>query len=137
VTRYSLSCLTALNEMKKIDNPRVMKMMNLIHRENEHLSLMWAKGHAGIQGNEKTDQHAIAALISEIHQTHKTAPDDCKKKRIRMSIIGKLDGDIETKNKKKQQLTNTHEERTGDSVATENWILTPHSRTPGGSRATA
>jgi ribonuclease HI len=64
--------------MKKIDNPRVMKMMNPIYRENEHLSLMWATGHAGIQGNEKTDQHAKAALISEIHQTHKTAPDDSK-----------------------------------------------------------
>jgi hypothetical protein len=54
-----------------------------------------------------------------------------------MGIIGKLDGDIETKNKKKQQLTNTHEEKTGDSVETENGIHTPYSRTPGGSRATA
>jgi hypothetical protein len=54
-----------------------------------------------------------------------------------MGIIGKLDGDIETQNKKKQQLANPHEERTGDSVETENWIHTPHSRTPGGSRATA
>jgi ribonuclease HI len=37
----SLHCLTALNEMKKADNPKVMKMMNQIHRENEHLILMW------------------------------------------------------------------------------------------------
>jgi hypothetical protein len=33
----SLSCLTALNE---IDNPKVMKIINQIHREDEHLFLM-------------------------------------------------------------------------------------------------
>jgi hypothetical protein len=36
-----------------------------------------------------------------------------------MGNIGKLDGDIETRNKKKQQYTNTYEERTSDSVETE------------------
>jgi ribonuclease HI len=51
-----LSCLTALNEMKKMDNPKVMKMMNQIHRENEHLILMWVPGHAGIQRNEKAQK---------------------------------------------------------------------------------
>jgi ribonuclease HI len=74
----SLSCLTALNGMKKIDNPKVMKMMNQIHRENAHLILMWVPGHAGILGNEKADQHAKAALKGEIDRTHKTVPDDWK-----------------------------------------------------------
>jgi ribonuclease HI len=74
----TLSCLTALNEMKKIDNSKVMRMMNQIHRENEHLILMWVPGHAGIQGNEKADQHAKAALIGEIDRIHKTVPDDWK-----------------------------------------------------------
>jgi hypothetical protein len=37
-----------------------------------------------------------------------------------MGIIGKLDGDIETRNNKKRQPINIHEERTGDSVKTEN-----------------
>jgi hypothetical protein len=44
----SLSCHTALNEMTKIDNPKVMKMMNQIHRVNEHLIMMWVPAHAGI-----------------------------------------------------------------------------------------
>jgi hypothetical protein len=35
-------------------------------------------GHAGIQGNEKADQHTKAALIDEIDRTHKTVPDDWK-----------------------------------------------------------
>jgi hypothetical protein len=54
-----------------------------------------------------------------------------------MGIIGKFDGDIETTNNKEQQHTNTHVKITGDSVETENGLHTPHSRTPGGSRATA
>jgi hypothetical protein len=54
-----------------------------------------------------------------------------------MDIIGKLDGDIETRNKNKQQHTNTHEEKTGDSLETENGLHSSYSRTPGGSPATA
>jgi hypothetical protein len=54
----SLSFLTALDGMRKIHNPKVVRKMNQIHREKEHLILMWVPGHAGIQGNEKTDQHA-------------------------------------------------------------------------------
>jgi trans-2-enoyl-CoA reductase len=111
-----------------------MKMMNQIHRENEHLILMWVQGRAGIQCNEKADQHVKAALKEEIDQTHKTVPDDWKNW---INWIEKLDGDIETRNKKKQQHTNTYEKRTGDSFQTENGQHTPHSRIPGGSRATA
>jgi ribonuclease HI len=109
----SLSCLTALNEMKKIDNSKVMKMMYQIHRENEHLTLMWVPGHAEMKGNEKADLHAEWASSEN-------------------SMC-----DIETRNKKKQQHTNTHEKRTGESFETENVLHTTHSRTPGGSRATA
>jgi hypothetical protein len=36
------------------------------------------------------------------------------KKTSRMGLFGKLDGDIETRLKKKQQHTNTHKEKTGD-----------------------
>jgi hypothetical protein len=36
----SLSCLTALDGMRKIYNPKVVRMMNRIHREKEHLILM-------------------------------------------------------------------------------------------------
>jgi ribonuclease HI len=74
----SLSCLTALNEMKKIDNPNVMKMMDQIHRENEHLILIWVLGHGS---NEEADQHATAALKGEIDRTHKTVQDDWKSYR--------------------------------------------------------
>jgi hypothetical protein len=41
----SLSCLTALDGMRKIYNPKVVRMMNQIHREKEHLILMWVPGH--------------------------------------------------------------------------------------------
>jgi ribonuclease HI len=40
---------------EKINNPKVVKMINQIHREKEHLILMKVPGHAGIQGNEKAD----------------------------------------------------------------------------------
>jgi hypothetical protein len=63
--------------MKKINSPKVMKM-NQIHRENEHLNLMWVPGHSGIQGNEKADQYATPALKGEIAWTYKTVPDDWK-----------------------------------------------------------
>jgi hypothetical protein len=36
-----LSCLTALDRMRKIYNPKVVRMMNQIPREKEHLILMW------------------------------------------------------------------------------------------------
>jgi hypothetical protein len=40
--------------MRKIYNPKVVRMMNQIHREKEHLILMWVPGQA--------DQHAKVAL---------------------------------------------------------------------------
>jgi ribonuclease HI len=39
---------------------------------------MWVPGHAGIQGNEKADQHAKSALKGEIDLTHKIVQDDWK-----------------------------------------------------------
>jgi hypothetical protein len=33
----SLSCLTALDGMKKLYNPKVVRMMNQNHREKKHL----------------------------------------------------------------------------------------------------
>jgi hypothetical protein len=33
--------------MKKIYNPKVVRMMNQIHREKGHLILMWIPGHTG------------------------------------------------------------------------------------------
>jgi hypothetical protein len=33
---------------------------------------MWVVGHAGIQGNEKADQHAKAALQGETNKKYKT-----------------------------------------------------------------
>jgi ribonuclease HI len=53
-------------------------MMNQIHREEEHLILMWVLGHAGIQGNEKSDQHAKAALQGETNKNYKTVAEDRK-----------------------------------------------------------
>jgi ribonuclease HI len=73
-----LSYLTALDGMKNIYNPKVVKMMNQIHREKELLILMWVSGHAGIQGNEKADQHAKAALEGETNKNYKTVADDWK-----------------------------------------------------------
>jgi ribonuclease HI len=58
--------------MKKIYNPKVVRMMNQIHREKEHLILMWVLGHAGIQENEKADQHAKAALQRQTNKNYKT-----------------------------------------------------------------
>jgi ribonuclease HI len=74
----SLSCPTALDGMRKIDNPKVVRMMNQIHREKEHLILMWVPGHAEIQGNEKADQHAKAALQEETNKNYKTVAEDWK-----------------------------------------------------------
>jgi hypothetical protein len=51
----SVSCLTALDGMRTIYNPKVVRMLNQIHREKEHMILMLVPGHAGIQGNEKAN----------------------------------------------------------------------------------
>jgi hypothetical protein len=69
-----LSCLTALDRMRKIYNPKVVRMMNQIHREKEHLILMWVPRHAGIQENEKANQHAKA----ETNKNYKTVAEDGK-----------------------------------------------------------
>jgi hypothetical protein len=50
--------------------------MKPIHRVKEHLILMWVSGHAGIQGNEKADQHAKAALWGETNKNYKTVAED-------------------------------------------------------------
>jgi ribonuclease HI len=42
--------------MRKTYNPKVVRIMNQIHREKEHLIIMWVPEHAGIQGNEKAGQ---------------------------------------------------------------------------------
>jgi hypothetical protein len=77
-----------------------------------------------------TDSLSCLTALNEIVRTHKTLPDDwvnwIKKSNMtsKMGIIGNLDGDIETTNKKKQKHTNTHEERTGDSFEPENGLHT-------------
>jgi hypothetical protein len=48
------------------------------HREKEHLIFMWILGHAGIQGNEKTDRHAKAALQVETNKNFKIVAEDWK-----------------------------------------------------------
>jgi hypothetical protein len=68
----SLSYLTALDGMKKIYNPKVVRIMNQIHREKDHLILMW------VPGNEKADQHAKAALQGEINKNCKIVVEDWK-----------------------------------------------------------
>jgi hypothetical protein len=50
----SLSWITTLDEMRKIYNPKVVRM---IHREKEHINLKWVLG----QGNKKADQHKTVA----------------------------------------------------------------------------
>jgi hypothetical protein len=57
----SLSCLTALDGMKKIYNLKVVRMMNQIH-----------------QGNEKADQHAKAAPQGETIKNYNTVAEDWK-----------------------------------------------------------
>jgi ribonuclease HI len=64
--------------MRKIYNPKMVRIMNQIHREKEHLILMWVLRHAGIQGNEKTDQHVKAALQGETNKNYKTVAEDWK-----------------------------------------------------------
>jgi ribonuclease HI len=59
--------------MRKINNPKVVRMMNQIHRKNENLILMWVPGHAGIQGNEKAYQ-----LQKETNKNYKTVAEDWK-----------------------------------------------------------
>jgi hypothetical protein len=73
-----LSFLTALDGMRKIYNPKVGRLMNQIHREKEHLILMWVPGHAGIQGNEKADQHVKMAQQGKTDKNYKTVPEDWK-----------------------------------------------------------
>jgi hypothetical protein len=76
----SLSCLTALDGMRKIYNPKMVRMMNQIHREKEHLILMWVPAHAGIQRNEKADQHAEAARQGKTKKkSYKTVAEGWKK----------------------------------------------------------
>jgi ribonuclease HI len=73
-----MSCLTTLDGMRKIYNPKVVIMMNQIHREKEHLILTWVPGYAGIQGIEKADQHAKAALQRKTKKNYKTVAKDEK-----------------------------------------------------------
>jgi ribonuclease HI len=49
--------------MRKIYNPKMVRMM-------------WVPGHAGIQENEKADQHANAALQGETNKNCKTVAKD-------------------------------------------------------------
>jgi hypothetical protein len=74
----SLSCLTALDGKRKIYNPKVVRMMNQIHREKALLIRMWVPRHAGIQGNENPYQHAKAALQGETNKNYKTVAEDWK-----------------------------------------------------------
>jgi hypothetical protein len=53
-------------------------MRNQIHQEQEQLILMWVPGYAGIQGNEKVDQHAKVALQGETNKNYKTIAEDWK-----------------------------------------------------------
>jgi hypothetical protein len=69
-----LSCLAALDGMRKIYNPKVVR----IHREKEHLILIWVPRHAGIEGNQKVDQHAKVALQRETNKNYKTVERDWK-----------------------------------------------------------
>jgi hypothetical protein len=39
---------------------------------------MWVPRHAGIQGNEKADQHAKVALYGETNKNYKTVAEDWK-----------------------------------------------------------
>jgi ribonuclease HI len=64
--------------MRKIYNPKVVKMINQIYREKMHLIFMWVPGHGRIQGNEKADQHAKAALHGETNKNYKTVAEDWK-----------------------------------------------------------
>jgi hypothetical protein len=64
--------------MRKIYNPKVVKIMNQIYREKEHLILMWVPGHNRIQGNEKEGQHAKATLQRETNKNYKTIAEDWK-----------------------------------------------------------
>jgi ribonuclease HI len=64
--------------MKKIYNPKMVRMMNQIHQEKEHLILMWVLAHAEIQENEKADQHAKAALQGQTNKNYKTVAEDWK-----------------------------------------------------------
>jgi ribonuclease HI len=61
--------------MKKICNPKVVRMMNQIHRQKEHLILMWVPRYARIQGNEKADEHAKAALQGKTNKNNKTVAE--------------------------------------------------------------
>jgi hypothetical protein len=78
ILSYSLSYLTELDGMRKIYNPKVVRMRNQIHREKEHLILMWVSGHARIQENEKADQHAKTALQGYTNKNSKTVAEDWK-----------------------------------------------------------
>jgi ribonuclease HI len=62
--------------MRKVYSPKMVRMMNQIYREKEYLILKWVPGHAGIQGNEKADQHANAALQGETNKNCKTVAKD-------------------------------------------------------------
>jgi hypothetical protein len=44
----------------------------------KHLIFMWVSGHAGIQRNEKADQHAKTALQGETSKNYKTVAEDWK-----------------------------------------------------------
>jgi hypothetical protein len=83
---------------------------------------MLVPGHARILGNEKTDQHAKAALKGVIDRAHKTVSYDWKnwinKKQHerRQAEWASSENSMVTLKPdiKKKQHTNTHEERTGD-----------------------
>jgi hypothetical protein len=62
--------------MRKIYKPKVVRIMDQIHRDKEHLIFMWVPGHTEIRGNEKAGQHAKAPLQKETNKNYNTVAEN-------------------------------------------------------------
>jgi hypothetical protein len=57
-------------------NPKSRKIMQLMDKRIENITLCWVPGHAGITGNEEADEEAKRALEESIPNDEKYPPED-------------------------------------------------------------
>jgi ribonuclease HI len=54
----SLNTLTVTNGSNRTNNPKTIKLREMMDRNKKQITLLWVPGHMSIPGNEQADQEA-------------------------------------------------------------------------------